>query len=1000
MLLSPCLGPGLLASTPNLTPTQYVRQYWGPERGFPTGTVYAICQTPDGYLWIGTERGLVRFDGVSFTLIATQLPSSAALGPVLGLQADDEGSLWVRVLGPNLLRYRDGAFTRAAPDLGWPNGNVSAAARTSDGGLVLCTMGGGVMTYGGGRPQIVAPASALPRSPVISIAESNDAAVWLGTRDAGLFRMNAGSAAVAVPGSEEFKINCLLAQGGSGLWIGTDAGVVRWDGTALTRAGLPSSIAHVQALAMSDDRNGNLWIGTSSHGLLRLDARGVTAFDDRAAGPRRPVTAIFEDREGNIWTGSDAGIERIRGAAFATYSTPEGLPSESIGPIYVDPAGRTWFAPVDGGLFWLESGAVRRVSAAGLDRDVVYSIGGRGDDVWVGRRTGGLTRLRVEGDAVRAETYTHGDGLAQDSVYAVCVARDGAVWAGTLGAGASRLSDKALTTYTTADSLASNTISAVCQSSDGTVWLGTPNGLCAFAGGRWRTYGAEDGLVSQDVCCIFEDSGATLWIGTARGLAYLRDGRVTTPSGLPAALGEPVLGIAEDRAGSLWISTSNHVVRVGRDALLRGRLGEGDVVEYGVVDGLRGTEGVKRQRSVVADAEGRVWITLNRGISVVDPVAVAAHVAPALAAVQGIEADGEPLDMRGSVRVPPSRRRVTFDYAGLSFAAPERVRFRYRLDGFDHEWSPPTAAREAVYTNLTPGTYRFRVIASDSQGLWNGEEAVVDLTIEPAIWQTMWFRLLLAALALGLLFAIYRIRLAYVSSALDRRFEERLAERTRIAQELHDTLLQGVISASMQVQVAADLVPDGASAKPLLDRVAELMRQVIDEGRNAVGGLRGSGANGSREELGSAFARIAQETPDGAETNIRVFVEGRPRALRPMVRDEVYRIGREALVNASRHARATSIVVVLEYAARHLRLVVRDDGCGIDPKVLESGREKHWGLVGMRERAEAIGARLSIRSRLKNGTEVELTLPAHAAYSTQRRAWTLRARERRRREGE
>jgi ligand-binding sensor domain-containing protein/signal transduction histidine kinase len=977
-----CLAPSAFAVAPDRATTQYIRERWGPERGFPSGPVYAICQTTDGYLWIGTESGLVRFDGIDFLLLKTQTPSSAPLGPVIGLAADDEGNLWVRLWGPNMVRYRDGLFARVTSDLGWPNGAVSAMARTRSGALVLSAMGGGAMTYHRGRVETVAAAGVLPRSPVISIGESSEGDLWMGTRDAGLFRLSGREDVAPVRGSDDLKINCLLPGDAGALWLGTDTGVVRWDGTGLTRAGLPRALSHVQALAMSRDRDGNVWIGTAAQGLFRLNERGVAALDENGPGGHKAVMAVFEDREGNIWAGSESGIERLRDSAFVTYATAEGLPSESNGPVYVDAEGRAWFAPVDGGLSWLKDQRVGRVTAAGLAGDVVYSIEGRGGDLWIGRRHGGLTHLRAEGSSFTAVTYAREDGLAQNSVYAVALARDGAVWAGTLSGGVSRLSGGKFTTYTTANGLASNTVSSILETADGTMWFATPNGLSALSNGGWRVYGVEDGLLSENVSCLFEDSAGVLWVGTARGLAYFRAGRFEEPIEAPTSIREQILGIAEDRRGSLWMTTSNHVVRISRDAVLRGRLGEGDVVEYGIADGLRGMEGVKRHRSVVADPVGRIWISLNRGLSVVDPGRLTDGSSPTLVDIQAISADGSPIDTRDPIRIPASRQRITFDYAGLSFATPERVRFRYWLEGFDRQWTAPTASREAVYTNLGPGSYRFHVIASDSHGLWNGAESILEVTIEPAIWQTPWFRLACALAGVAMLFAVYRVRIDYVARGLNRRFEERLAERTRVAQELHDTLLQGFISASMQLQVAADLVAADSSAKPLIARIVELMRHVIDEGRNTLGGLRASSVVDTLE-LGQAFARIQHEMAVGEDVPVRVFVDGHPRPLHPVVRDEVYRIGREALVNACRHSRAKGIEVVLEYSARQLRVVIRDDGCGIDPQVLGSGREGHWGLVGMRERAERIRARLSIRSRPTTGTEVELSVPGRTAFQVE-----------------
>ncbi len=378
----------------------------------------------------------------------------------------------------------------------------------------------------------------------------------------------------------------------------------------------------------------------------------------------------------------------------------------------------------------------------------------------------------------------------------------------------------------------------------------------------------------------------------------------------------------------------------------------------------------------------RVWFSLGRGLSMIDTGRPDRGSTPAIPHVETLSVDGRAVDVRGAaVRLPAGSQRLTFTYAGLSLSVPERVRFRYRLDGFDSAWSEPVSARETVYTNLGPGPYRFRVMASNSEGEWNSAEAAVDFSIAPRVWQTTWFQLAgIVAIIMGSA-GLYRLRMHQVARRLNVRFEERLAERTRIAQDLHDTLLQGFVSASMQLHVVAGNVPPDSPAKPSLDRVLQLMGRVIDEGRNAVRGLRSPTVG--VDDLEQAFCRLRQELAVQDSVEFRVIVEGRPRPLHPVIRDEVYRIGREALVNAVRHSGAEKIEVEIGYAAgacahpgSRQRVAASTSPCS------ESGREGHWGLSGMRERAERIGARLKVWSRPAAGTEVELVVPGHVAFQS------------------
>jgi signal transduction histidine kinase/ligand-binding sensor domain-containing protein len=849
--------------------------------------------------------------------------------------------------------------------------------RGARGEALLAVRGEGVFAYAGGRFTKLFSTAERPNWLVIAMTTTGDGKVWMGTRDAGILVMSAGQVS-EVQGLPDRKVNSLLAAADGKVWVGTDAGVVRLNGDGTDPTGAPAPLDRVQSLALLADRDANVWAGTG-RGLFRLNDGGGSALEE-GLKDAAAVNAIFEDREGSLWVGSTGGLERLRDNAFMTYPPPDGLPPEGVA-VYVDAEGRAWLAPLSGGLYWGKGGRFLPLKEGGLDRDVVYSVtGGPGGLLWVGRRGGGLTRLKYEGEGFSSETYTQADGLAQNSVYAVAVGRDGAVWAGTLSGGVSRFKDGAFTTYTNANGLASSSVLAILEGSDGEMWFGTASGLSLLSNDLWRTYGSADGLPPGAVNCLAEDATGALWVGTDGGIAVVRAGQVKVPREVPEALREPVLGLTTDGNGWLWVATSKHVLRVRGDKLEHGTLDASDVREFGLADGLHSAEGVKRYKSVAGDALGRVWFYTSRGLSVVAPARVANDSPPAIAHVEAITADGSDIDVRGAVRVPGATRRITFSFVGLSLNVPGRVRYRYRLDGFDQDWSEPVAAREAVYTNLGPGSYRFHVIASNSEGVWNGRESVIRFEIEPAFWQTWWFRLS-CVLAAGLsVFAFYRVRMRRLTRLLNVRFEDRLAERTRIAQDLHDTLLQGVLSASMQLHVAADQLPDASPAKPLVSRVLQLMTQVVEEGRTAVQGLRSRA--GDSTDLAEALSAIRQDfaTRQGAEFSINVT--GEPRPLHPLVRDGVYRIGREALINAFRHARARKVEVEVEYGARVLRLSVRDDGDGIDSEVLTSGRTGHWGLSGMRERAKDFGAELEVRSRAGEGTEVRLSIPGDVAFES------------------
>jgi len=1001
-----CLAHPAHAVDPDRAISQYSRDHWGSDKGFPGGSVSAIAQTADGYLWIGTERGLVRFDGLNFDVFGYAIPSSLPIGPIQGLMADADGSLWIVLQSTQILRYHNGKFElgRGEAEFG-----ITSVSRRGDGTVLLSSLALGTLAYRAGKYEILTSPSQLappettangeadtrntrlswaigfrpqrfadPNSPVTAMAETSDGKVWLGTRDKGLFYMSQGHVFPAGKWMPNSQINCLLVFENQELWIGTDRGMMRWNGTAVTSSGVPDALRHARVFSMIRDHNSNIWVGTAD-GLIRVNPHGVSA--DRAGlQASRAVTALFEDREGNLWTGGLSGIQRLRDSVFVTYSLADGLPSERNGPVYVDQQGRTWFAPLEGGLYWTKGRQHGSVTEGGLARDVVYSISGRENELWVGRQSGGLTLLRTSGGSFTAKTYTQADGLAQNSVYAVYQSRDGTVWAGTLGSGVSALRNGRFTTYTAANGMSSNTVSSITESPDGTVWFATSNGLNALSNGRWRVFTVKDGLPAADLNCVLADSGGILWIGSTAGIAFLASDHVQVPLGLPDPLREPVFGIAEDRNGWLWITTSNHILRVKRNGLLTSGSSDTNVHEYRLTDGLLGTEGVRRHQSVFADPTGKIWFSMNRGLSVVDPNQATGSSAPALVHIETVTVDGTAVDPQIPIRFSSARQRVTFGYTGLNLSNSERVEYRYRLDGFDRDWSEPAATQMAIYTNIDPGTYNFRVMASNSIGQWNGAEAAVGLEVTPTLWQTWWFRLGLLLCAGLATLAVYRLRMHEVTRLLNARFEERLAERTRIAQDLHDTLLQGVLSASMQLHVGVDQLPDDSPARATLNRVLHLMAHVIEEGRNTLQGLRSSIE--SPDDLTTAFSRVPQELGKPEGIDFRVIVEGPSLSLRSLIRDDVYNIGREALVNAFRHSQASTIEVELEYSPTLFSVIVRDNGCGIHPKMIESGRDGHWGLSGMRERAERIGATFKVMSGPGSGTEVELRVPGEIAFES------------------
>jgi signal transduction histidine kinase len=497
----------------------------------------------------------------------------------------------------------------------------------------------------------------------------------------------------------------------------------------------------------------------------------------------------------------------------------------------------------------------------------------------------------------------------------------------------------------------------------------------------------------------------TVWVGTDGGLSRIREGRVTTLStadGLPC---ESVDSTIEDATGGIWLYTPCGVVHLP-PAVLRGwadavdRGGVAPQVQPVVFDSRDGApravaSSLTMTPHLAIGGDGKIWLAAQDGVALVDPAALPRNALPPPVHIEQLVADRREYGAASGVALPPLVRDLQIDYTALSLVAPEKNAFRVMLEGRDTDWQDVGTRRQAFYTDLGPGAYEFRVIASNNSGVWNETGATLSFSIAPAYYQTQWFRAVVVGVSVGLVWAGYRVRLRQVARQYQRRLDDRVNERTRIARELHDTLLQSFHGLLLRFQTASYLLPDRPSeAKAQLDSAIERAAKAITEGRDAVQDLRGSTAE--RHDLAIAIRTLGEELSAHASTHppptFTVAVEGPTRALRPLVRDEVYKIAAEALRNAFRHAHATGVEVELRYDDKEFRLRVRDDGDGIDAKVLANqGLEGHYGLRGMTERAALAGGKLAVWSEVGAGTEIELRLPASTVYATaDRRSWVAR----------
>jgi signal transduction histidine kinase len=483
------------------------------------------------------------------------------------------------------------------------------------------------------------------------------------------------------------------------------------------------------------------------------------------------------------------------------------------------------------------------------------------------------------------------------------------------------------------------------------------------------------------VTSILPDDNGVTWIGTEAGLSRFDGSELVTWTTIDGLPGNRVLWILSDHAGQLWLGFSfgiAHLKRGELDAASRNRSHQIDYELLDSGDGLKGNPVRRWPSSAVEASDGTLWFNTSAGVSRVNPRRLVKNLLPPPVQIEGMIADGVRMEPAARIRLAPRTRDIQFDYTALSLVEPRRVHFRYMLEGYDPTWLEVGTRRQAFYTNLSPRTYRFRVLASNNDGVWNEAGTMQDFVLLPAFYQTSWFGFLGLLAAAMASWGAYRLRVRQLTSRMRMLFEERLAERTRIAQELHDNLLQSVLGISLQIEVTDELLPAGAPARKPLEQALRLSKGAMAEGRRALNELRTQTLNA--DALVREFSQVAKEFPTADPPDIQILTEGEARPLNGVPGNDVLQIGRQAIANALQHAHARRVHVLLSYSRQNLCIAVKDNGQGIDENTLHDGKPDHHGIAGMRERAARIGASLTILSRVGEGTEVSLNVPGHLIY--------------------
>jgi signal transduction histidine kinase/ligand-binding sensor domain-containing protein len=949
---------------------QLGRRAWQTETGLPQNTVHSVIQDFEGYVWVATEEGVARFDGLNFVVFDRQNTPQLRSNDVRSLMAQEKGNvLWVSTAA-GLSRLSAGEWTTYTKEQGLAGDDVVSACETGDGAVWVATSAG-LSRMQEGKWTSYTTRDGLADDDVRAVAGAPDGVVWVGTAG-GLSRFEGGKftnygAGEGLPGG----VAAIEPAAGGGLWLGTDAGLSLYrDGrftNYTTRDGLPSD----RVISLRAGREGGLWVGTAAGAAFFHDGRfGRFAGPDPLADAI--VLSVYEDREGSVWLGTESGgLHQLRGRKFTTYTTREGLSSDLVKAIYEDAAGDVWVGTYGAGLNLLRGGKVTTYTTKeGLASNIVLALfSDAAGDLWVGTPDG-LSRFR----AGRFETYTSADGLPNDFVRSIYADRGGALWVGTRG-GLARLKDGEFTTYTTREGLSSDFVGTAYEDAAGVIWVGTLGGLSKFDGGRFTSYTSKDGLPETAVIAIHGDAEGRLWVGTNGGGLGLLDGgkfySFTSRDGLP---NDTVYRILEDASGRLWMSCKKGIFSITKSELLdfaARRSGGLSPTLYGTADGMPTREcSGGGHPSGWRGGDGRLWFTTIKGVAMLDPVRVARNTEPPPVVVEEVRVDGELAPRGGRPEIGPGSSRFDFHYAGLSFVAPEKVRYRYKLEGFDRDWVDGGDRRVAYYTNLGPGEYRFLVSASNNDGVWSNKPAAFAFRLRPHFYRTYWFYAA-CALALALLaWQLYALRLRQVRA----RFDAVLAERNRIAREIHDNLAQEILGVSVQLEIVARLWNNsGETARAHLDRARMLVRGSIAEARRYVWDLRSQSLDD--RDLPAALAETTRRLAAESNVQTQFEVSGTFRPLPSQVENNLLRIAQEAVNNAVRHARAGNIYVNLLFDASGVRLSVRDDGRGFDPGGQSGGRNGHFGILGMRERAEEMGGSLVVESAPGRGSEVSVSVP-------------------------
>ncbi|HET6975317.1 MAG TPA: two-component regulator propeller domain-containing protein [Pyrinomonadaceae bacterium] len=938
-----------------------LRTHFTTENGLPAAVIDQTEQTKDGFLWlIVNGNNLIRFDGKNFYHFGNPRPTALAAAP--------DGDLWIGTY-EGLLRVPSSSFPQftltglSTYQPGSGKASQIVRLRFSKNGVLWVGTADGLFRYE--HNQFVAVG---PRVPTRQIAEAPNGNLLI-TTDQGFMEF-AGSELVSHTGLatqlgiKDNEVFDVLRDRGGNTWYCTALGVARETNGRLEKLGTFAPNGH-GAFRVHEDSRGTVWIG-KDEGLFRATPTGL----ELVAG-KMPVRSLFNDRDGNLWVGTNGdGLYKFKARAVQMFTTDDGLPNNVF---------KTVIAATDG-------------------------------TIWAGVNCGGIVHF----DGTRFRIYNEKDGLANSCILALAEDLNHDLWIGTYG-GAFRFHDGKFTQYSKGKGLPDDRVRTLVAARDGSVWFGTSGGVTRFKDGQFRNYTKADGLSDDAIVRILEDRTGAIWVGTRFGLDRFAGDRFTNVTAVPKSVALPfgedrdgglfyqvevngeaftrrldkdrnetirefsAFDIVETESGELWFAGSS-LGRVQPGNFSKARLHDEplDFEKFSTADGLANSRATGPGRSLALTRDGKLWAATPQGLAVFDLRRLPVTNEKPSIYLTDITIGRNSERAGGGVVLPPGTSHFEIHFAAVEVSAPEKIRLQYRLDGVDSEWLDAPSNPNAIYSSIPVGSHALHIRACNRNGIWDRQGVVFTVTQQPYFYQTRWFIAAMVVVGILLVFLIYRLRVRQISRRLSVRFDERLAERTRVARELHDTFLQTVQGSKMVADHALKNSADHTRMVRAMEQLSTWLAQATEEGRAALQSLRASTTQ--KNDLAEAFRRAIDECSIGHRAETSFSVVGESREMHPVVRDEIYRIGYEAIRNACAHSDANRFDVKLEYG-HDLTLAVSDNGVGIETEVLENGKDGHFGLSGMRERAERIDSKFSLDTSPDSGTVITLIVPGRVAFT-------------------